>query len=63
VITIAHSAATVREVARDFAYRLSAICERRGWAEDALGFNAPVTSWPEIARRATSAGQVQPELA
>ncbi|MHB1717931.1 MAG: DUF1156 domain-containing protein [Acidimicrobiales bacterium] len=51
------------ESARDLAYRLYAICERRGWAEDALGFNALVTSWPEILRRAGSPGSVQPELA
>jgi putative DNA methylase len=50
------------ESARDLAYRLYAICERRGWAEDALGFNALVTSWPEILRRASSPGSVQPEL-
>jgi len=50
------------ESARDLAYRLYAICERRGWAEDALGFNALVTSWPEILRRAASPGSVQPEL-
>ena len=50
------------ESARDLAYRLYAICERRGWAEDALGFNALVTSWPEILRRAGSPGSVQPEL-
>jgi putative DNA methylase len=52
----------VGEVARDLAYRLYAICERHGWAEDALGFNALVTAWPEIARRAASA-PVQQELA
>ena len=50
------------ESARDLAYRLYAICERRGWAEDALGFNALVTSWPEVLRRAGSPGAVQPEL-
>lgn len=50
------------EAARDLAYRLYAICERQGWAEDALGFNALVTSWPEILRRAGSPGSVQPEL-
>ena len=53
----------VGEAARDLAYRLYAICERRGWAEDALGFNALVTSWPEILRRPGSPGSVQPELA
>ncbi len=52
----------VGEVARDLAYRLYAICERRGWAEDARGFNALVTSWPEIARRASSQAAVQQEL-
>jgi len=53
----------VGEVARDLAHRLYSICERRGWAEDARGFNALVISWPEIARRAASAGRVQLELA
>ena len=53
----------IGEIARDLAYRLYAICERRGWADDALGFNALVTSWPEIARRAASPAPVQPELA
>jgi putative DNA methylase len=52
----------IGEVARDLAYRLYAICERRGWADDALGFNALVTSWPEIARRAGSPAPVQQEL-
>lgn len=52
----------IGEVARDLAYRLYAVCERRGWAEDALGFNALVTSWPEIARRASSLAAVQQEL-
>ncbi|MGH8996311.1 MAG: DUF1156 domain-containing protein [Acidimicrobiales bacterium] len=53
----------VGEVARDLAYRLYAVCERRGWAEDGLGFNALVTSWPEIARRASSPTPIQQELA
>jgi len=51
------------ESARDLADRLYAICERRGWAEDAFRFNALVTSWPEIIRRAGSSGSAQPELA
>lgn len=42
------------ETARDLAYRLYAVCERRGWAEDGLWFNALVTSWPEIVRRASA---------
>ena len=45
--------------ARDLAYRLYSICERRGWTNDALGYNLLVTSWPEIARLA--AGTSMPE--
>jgi putative DNA methylase len=45
--------------ARDLAYRLYSICERRGWAENALGYNLLVTSWPRVAGLA--AGAVQPE--
>lgn len=48
--------------ARDLAYRLYSICERRGWADDALGFNALVTAWPEIARQAASPRAVQEQL-
>lgn len=41
------------DLARDLAYRLYSICERKGWAQEALGYNALVTSWPEIARLAS----------
>jgi putative DNA methylase len=60
---LVHRLGGVGEVARDLAYRLYSICERRGWADDALGFNTLVTAWPEIARRAASAAPVQQELA
>jgi putative DNA methylase len=40
------------EVARDLAYRLYSICERKKWAREALAFNSLVTSWPEIQRLA-----------
>lgn len=43
------------EVARDLAYRLYSICERRKWAKQAMAFNALVTSWPEIQRLAGQA--------
>ena len=36
------------EAARDLAYRLFVSAERRGWAADALSFNALVTAWPEL---------------
>ena len=39
------------EPARELAYRLYTTCERKGWAQDALAYNALVVAWPEIARR------------
>ncbi len=47
-------AAGLAEAARDLAYRLYVTCERKGWAADALAFNALVTSWPELTRLAAS---------
>ena len=38
--------------ARDLAYRLYSICDRKKWAEEALAYNSLVTSWPEITRLA-----------
>ena len=40
------------ESARELAYRLYRICERKNRAREALGYNALVQSWPEIARLA-----------
>jgi putative DNA methylase len=40
------------EGARDLAYRLYGICDRKHWAEEALAYNSLVTSWPEITRLA-----------
>ena len=40
------------EGARDLAYRLYQICDRKGWAEEALAYNGLVTSWSEISRLA-----------
>ena len=36
------------EPARDLAYRLYTICERKGWAQDALGYNMLVVAWPRL---------------
>jgi putative DNA methylase len=38
------------ERAKELAYRLFAICDRQGWAAEAVGYNALVVAWPEIAR-------------
>lgn len=40
------------ETARELAYRLYTICERKNWAKEALAYNALVVSWPEIVRLA-----------
>jgi putative DNA methylase len=36
------------EAARDLAYRLYTVCERKGWAQDALGYNMLVVAWPRL---------------
>ncbi len=41
------------EVARELAYRLHNISERRKWSQEAQGYNALVLGWPEIARLAS----------
>jgi putative DNA methylase len=40
------------ESARELAYRLYSLCERKKRAAEALSYNGLVQSWPEIARRA-----------
>ena len=42
------------EDARELAYRLYAICERKGWAQEALAYNTLVTSWSHIQSATTS---------
>lgn len=41
------------ETARDLAYRLYTICERKKWAQEALAYNGLVIAWPEITRLAS----------
>ncbi len=36
------------ETARQLAYRLYTLCERKGWAEDARAYNELITSWSGI---------------
>ncbi len=47
------------ESARDLAYRLYVICERKKWSDEALAYNALVVSWPEITKLARS--EMQPQ--
>ena len=50
----------VRERARDLAYRLYGISERKGWAQEALPYNALVVAWPEIQRLAEEVRRATP---
>lgn len=43
------------DTARDLAYRLYAICERKKWADEALAYNALVIAWPELTKLAAAA--------
>jgi len=45
------------EPARELAYRLYTICERKKRAPQALSYNALVQSWPEISRLASDAAK------
>jgi len=41
------------------------VCERRKWAQDAIGYNALVLSWPDLKRQADEQkdlGPAQKEL-
>ena len=49
------------EIARELAYRLYTLCERKKRAQEALSYNALVQSWPEIARLAHEGGQSKTE--
>jgi putative DNA methylase len=40
------------DIARELAYRLYTLCERKKRAQEALSYNALVQSWPEITRLA-----------
>jgi putative DNA methylase len=59
------------EVARELAYRLYSICERKKRAAEALSYNGLVSAWPEISRlarglaaagAATPSATAEPEL-
>jgi putative DNA methylase len=54
---------TKAEAARELAYRLYVIAERKKRATDALAYNGLVQSWPEIARLAQDRPSPQPAQA
>jgi putative DNA methylase len=51
------------DAARELAYRLYILCERKHRAQEALAYNALVQSWPEIQRLASQqeSRPVQPQ--
>jgi len=49
------------EAARELAYRLYSLCERRKRATEALSYNALVQSWPQIVELAKQVAPVQPD--
>jgi putative DNA methylase len=54
---------TKAEIARELAYRLYTVCERKKRAAEALSYNGLVQSWPEITRLAREGGTGQPAQA
>ncbi len=54
------------DVARELAYRLYLVCERKGWSKEAAAYNGLVVAWPELARLAsqptTTTGPTQEQL-
>lgn len=49
------------EIARELAYRLYTLCERKMRAAEALAYNGLVKSWPEIVRLAREGGKPRAE--
>ncbi len=49
------------DAARDLAYRLYAICERKKWADEALAYNSLVIAWPELSKLAHSQRSQAPD--
>ncbi|HJT30909.1 MAG TPA: hypothetical protein VJ783_02500 [Pirellulales bacterium] len=42
----------IGESARELAYRLYTLCERKKWADEALAYNGLVIAWPELTKLA-----------
>lgn len=47
------------EIARELAYRLHAVSDRKKWSDEARQYNGLVVAWPEIARLAAGATSSQ----
>jgi putative DNA methylase len=51
------------ETARDLAYRMYHVAERKGWTDEARAYNALVVAWTDLSRGAESARAAQPAQA
>ncbi len=49
---LVHRLGGLAETARDLAYRLYNLCERKKWADEALAYNGLVIAWPELTKLA-----------
>ena len=49
------------ERAKDLAYRLYTLAERKGWTQEGYAYNALVVAWREIQSRAAELQQATPE--
>ncbi len=47
------------DVARDLAYKLFTVCEKKQWSKGAQSYNALVMGWPELARLSRKDGESQ----
>lgn len=47
--------------AKDLAYRLFTISDKKGWAQEAFAYNALVTAWPDIQSKAAELQAIKPE--
>lgn len=52
---------TNAERAKDLAYRLYTIAERKKWAQEAYAYNALVVAWLEIQSRAAELKAIEPK--
>jgi putative DNA methylase len=59
--TLLNKLSGMGEAARELAYRLFSICERKKWAEEALAYNGLVITWPELSKLALSSRNRQTE--
>ncbi len=51
---------TNAEEAKNLAYRLYSICERKNWVQEAYAYNALVVAWPEIQSKAAELQAIEP---